>query len=129
MSQQTVDGDGLKRMAERSQRFAHDQLHLGDDPKGWDTQRDSEPIVNVGYPYTRRLFSIFFYRRLFAILHRPVEKGFTSGFPDWRENNACRHFLRDLDDRFLFLIHRLKSAFGDLNRESHRSLLSFEVSF
>lgn len=53
----TIGVLGREALAENSQKIAHDQLNLGGDPQGWDTQRDSEPIVNVGYQYSRRLFS------------------------------------------------------------------------
>ena len=54
----TVGVLGREALAESSQKIAHHQLGLGDNPAGWDTQRDSEPVFNVGYQYTRRLLSV-----------------------------------------------------------------------
>jgi hypothetical protein len=54
----TIGVLGREALAENSQKIAHHQLGFGDNPEGWDTQRDSEPVFNVGYPYTRRLFSV-----------------------------------------------------------------------
>ncbi len=42
---------GQESFAEQFQRFAHNGLGLGDEPQGWNTQRDSEPILNIGYQY------------------------------------------------------------------------------
>ena len=46
---------GEEALGEQIQSFAHNDLGLGDDPKGWDTQRDTEPIVNIGYQHLWRL--------------------------------------------------------------------------
>ena len=46
---------GEESGAEVIQKFVHNDLGLGDDPKGWDTQRDTEPIVNFGYQHLWRL--------------------------------------------------------------------------
>jgi hypothetical protein len=46
---------GEESGAEDFQKFAHNDLGLGDDPKGWDTQRDTEPIVNIAYQHYWRL--------------------------------------------------------------------------
>ena len=54
----TIGVLGREALAENSQKIAHDQMGLGEDPQGWDTQRDSEPIFNVGYQYTLGLFSV-----------------------------------------------------------------------
>ncbi|MCF8050166.1 MAG: lipid A deacylase LpxR family protein [Desulfobacterales bacterium] len=43
---------GEASLAEPFQKFVHDDLGGGEDPKGWDTQRDTEPIVNIGYQYS-----------------------------------------------------------------------------
>jgi len=42
---------GEPAFAGEFQEFVHNDLSLGDDPKGWDTQRDTEPILNVSYQY------------------------------------------------------------------------------
>ena len=49
---------GPESLAEEFQKFVHNDVGLGDDPKGWDTQRDSEPIINIGYEYSLRLASL-----------------------------------------------------------------------
>lgn len=46
---------GEPSLAEQFQKFVHNDLGLGDNPKGWDTQRDTEPILNIGYQYALRL--------------------------------------------------------------------------
>jgi hypothetical protein len=42
---------GEESFAGQSQDFVHNDLARGADPQGWDTQRDTEPILNVGYQY------------------------------------------------------------------------------
>jgi hypothetical protein len=46
---------GEESYADEFQEFFHDDLGLGDEPMGWDTQRDTEPIVNVAYQHVWRL--------------------------------------------------------------------------
>jgi lipid A 3-O-deacylase len=46
---------GEPSLSEQFQKYAHNDLGLGDDPKGWDTQRDTEPILNFGYQYALRV--------------------------------------------------------------------------
>jgi hypothetical protein len=46
---------GEESYADEFQEFFHDDLGLGDVPQGWDTQRDTEPIVNVAYQHVWRL--------------------------------------------------------------------------
>lgn len=46
---------GPEALAEEFQKFVHNDLGLATDPKGWDTQRDTEPILNIGYQYLFRL--------------------------------------------------------------------------
>jgi len=41
-------------------------MGLGDDPKGWDGQRDTEPILNIGYQYAWRLAHLGDYNNGFA---------------------------------------------------------------
>jgi hypothetical protein len=48
------------------QKFVHNDLDKGEDPKGWDTQRDSEPILNVGYQYVRRVARVGTYHNGWA---------------------------------------------------------------
>lgn len=43
---------GEESLAGSFQEFVHNDLGAGDDPDGWGTQRDSEPIVNIGYQYS-----------------------------------------------------------------------------
>jgi hypothetical protein len=42
---------GKESLAEQFQKLVHNELGLGEEPNGWDTQRDTEPILNVGYQY------------------------------------------------------------------------------
>jgi lipid A 3-O-deacylase len=49
--QLTVGVLGEKSLAAQFQKFAHNNLELGTNPEGWDTQRDAEPILNIGYQY------------------------------------------------------------------------------
>ena len=46
---------GDESMADEFQKFFHDDLGLGDEPQGWDTQRDDEPILNLAYQHVWRL--------------------------------------------------------------------------
>jgi hypothetical protein len=46
---------GEASLAEQFQKIVHNDLGMGDTPRGWDTQRDSEPILNVGYQHFWRL--------------------------------------------------------------------------
>ena len=46
---------GEEAMAKAVQKFVHNDLGAGDDPKGWDTQRDTEPVLNFSYQHVRRL--------------------------------------------------------------------------
>ncbi|NNK86434.1 MAG: lipid A deacylase LpxR family protein [Desulfobacterales bacterium] len=46
---------GQVSFAEQFQKFVHNDLGKGDDPQGWDNQRDTEPIINVGYEHPWRL--------------------------------------------------------------------------
>lgn len=42
---------GEESFAGELQNFVHNDLIRGADPQGWDTQRDTEPILNIGYQY------------------------------------------------------------------------------
>lgn len=46
---------GEEALSEEFQKFVHNDLDMADDPKGWDTQRETEPILNFGYQYAHRL--------------------------------------------------------------------------
>jgi hypothetical protein len=46
---------GPESMAKEFQEFVHNDIGLGHDPLGWDTQRETEPILNLGYEYAFRL--------------------------------------------------------------------------
>ena len=46
---------GEEALGEEVQKFVHDDLGAGDTPEGWDTQRDSEPVLNIGYQHLWRL--------------------------------------------------------------------------
>jgi len=57
---------GEASLAEQLQKFVHNDLSLGESPKGWDTQRDTEPIVNIGYQYSWRLAHLGTYQNGWA---------------------------------------------------------------
>lgn len=46
---------GEPSLAEQFQKFVHNGLGLATNPKGWETQRDTEPIINISYLYALRL--------------------------------------------------------------------------
>ncbi|MHC5067902.1 MAG: lipid A deacylase LpxR family protein [Planctomycetota bacterium] len=46
---------GEPSLAEEFQEFVHNDLSMGDDPKGWYTQRDEEPVIGLHYLAARRL--------------------------------------------------------------------------
>jgi lipid A 3-O-deacylase len=46
---------GPESMAEEFQKFVHDDLGIGESPQGWNTQRDTEPIINLGYEHSWRV--------------------------------------------------------------------------
>jgi len=49
---------GEESLAEEFQTFVHVDLDLGEEPMGWDTQRDTEPIVNFAYQHLWSLFRL-----------------------------------------------------------------------
>ena len=49
---------GEESLAEEFQKFVHNDLGIADDPKGWHTQRKSEPAFNLAYEYYWRLAHI-----------------------------------------------------------------------
>ncbi len=49
---------GEETLAEDFQKFVHVDLDRGRTPRGWDTQRKTEPIVNIGYHHLWRLASL-----------------------------------------------------------------------
>ena len=46
---------GEEALGEQVQKFVHNDLGAGDDPKGWETQRDTEPVLNFSYEHLRCL--------------------------------------------------------------------------
>jgi hypothetical protein len=46
---------GKASLAEQFHKFVHNDMNLGVAPKGWDTQRESEPIVDIAYQHVWRL--------------------------------------------------------------------------
>jgi lipid A 3-O-deacylase len=42
---------GQESFAGQLQKFMHNDLGLGHGPQGWNTQRDTEPLLNIGYQY------------------------------------------------------------------------------
>ena len=57
---------GEPSLSKEFQKFVHNDLGRGVDPKGWDTQRDTEPILNFGYQYSLRLAYLGDYNNGFA---------------------------------------------------------------
>jgi len=53
--QMTAGVLGEEALAGDIQEFVHSNLSESEDPAGWDTQRDTEPLLNVGYHYCQRL--------------------------------------------------------------------------
>jgi lipid A 3-O-deacylase len=53
--QVTIGLLGEEARGEWTQKFVHDDMGQGDIPMGWDTQRDTEPIVNFGYSHQWRV--------------------------------------------------------------------------
>jgi len=49
---------GAESLAADFQNYVHDDLSLGEDPKGWETQRKTEPILNIAYGYIRCLADV-----------------------------------------------------------------------
>jgi len=64
--QMSVGALGEPSLARQFQEFVHNDMGLGDDPKGWDGQRDTEPILNIGYQYAWRLAHLGDYNNGFA---------------------------------------------------------------
>ncbi|SCX76395.1 lipid A deacylase LpxR family protein [Desulfoluna spongiiphila] len=46
---------GRQSFAKEFQTFVHNDLGMGKNPKGWGGQRKTEPLINLGYQYVRRL--------------------------------------------------------------------------
>ena len=46
---------GPESFAGEFQKYTHNDLGRGTDPKGWDTQRDTEPVLNLAYAHVWRL--------------------------------------------------------------------------
>lgn len=44
-------------LAEGAQKFVHNDLHFGDDPKGWPNQLDNRALFNLNYEYRHRMWS------------------------------------------------------------------------
>lgn len=42
---------GPEALAKQFQKFVHNDLNIATNPNGWDTQRETEPILNLGYQY------------------------------------------------------------------------------
>lgn len=49
---------GPPSLAEQVQKFVHNDLNMGKDPKGWDNQLDTEPILNLNYGLSRKLWNL-----------------------------------------------------------------------
>jgi lipid A 3-O-deacylase len=53
--QMVVGVMGPLSLAEDAQKFVHNDLGAGDDPRGWDNQLDNEPLFNLNYHYSHKL--------------------------------------------------------------------------
>lgn len=49
---------GKEALAGDIQKFIHNDLFMGDDPRGWSTQRKTEPVFNIGYQYGYRMVQL-----------------------------------------------------------------------
>lgn len=49
---------GEESLAGEIQKFMHDDLDFGESPQGWDTQRETEPLVNIGYEHAWRVVHV-----------------------------------------------------------------------
>lgn len=47
---------GKESLAGQFHIYSHNDLYMGEDPKGWDDQRETEPIVNFAYAYRQNLY-------------------------------------------------------------------------
>jgi len=57
---------GEESFAEQFQKAVHNDIGLGDDPQGWHTQRETEPILNIGYQYAFCLANLGAYQNDWA---------------------------------------------------------------
>jgi len=57
---------GEESFADEFQKSVHNDLGLGANPRGWDTQRETEPILNVGYQYAFCLANVGAYQNGWA---------------------------------------------------------------
>jgi lipid A 3-O-deacylase len=48
----TIGVMGEEAFAKEVQKFVHNDMCRADDPKGWDTQRETTPLINIGYRYS-----------------------------------------------------------------------------
>ena len=48
------------------QEFVHVDMGKGEDPQGWDTQRDTEPVLNLSYQYVHTIARLGEYDNGFA---------------------------------------------------------------
>ena len=72
---------GPESFAEQFQKFMHNDLGFGEPPNGWDTQRDTEPILNLGYQYAYCLARIGRYENGWAgTAGRGAERLFRKSF-------------------------------------------------
>lgn len=46
---------GEESLSGQLHKFSHNEFYMGKDPKGWDSQRDTEPIINFDYQYSQVL--------------------------------------------------------------------------
>lgn len=46
---------GEESLSGKLHRFSHNDLDMGNDPEGWDSQRETEPLLNLAYHYNYTL--------------------------------------------------------------------------
>ncbi len=65
--QATVGILGKESLAQQFQEIVHENLGLGESPQGWDSQRDTEPILNLAYAHFYSLMHIGSYTDGWAV--------------------------------------------------------------
>ncbi len=55
MFQVTVGILGEESLSGQLQIYSHNELDMGEDPRGWDSQRETEPLVNIAYQLNHSL--------------------------------------------------------------------------
>ena len=92
---------GRESLAEDFQKFVHCDMGMADCPQGWDTQRKTEPALNLGYEYFWRLAHIGTYTNDWA---GQIDFG-----PAFHLGNLTTSANLDIDIRFGW---NIKEGFG-----------------